>query len=190
MFTGKIIKLDDDLIYVGMGDGSFKEFQRVIIDFVPNIGDMVEIYENDDKTIILRTEVVDENSLSNLVQEPTVAPLQVANSGSKKFCPNCGSKDVKFDTFQETVSSSKIGSSISHTKQKGKGCLYWLLIGWWWWIIDIMLWIFLFPFRAIFALTRKKKYVTTTTNTSKITNEINYKTRCTCNSCGHSWNND
>lgn len=55
--------------------------------------------------------------------------------------------------------------------KKKKGWKYWLLGGW---IIDILSWIFLLFWRAIYAIFRKKTKI----ETQKI---------AICQNCGHSW---
>lgn len=106
-------------------------------------------------------------------------------------CPKCGSNHVSVRTFQETRGSVTTGRTMSKYREKGHGCLWWLLIGWWWWIVDLCLWIFLFVPRLILRLFtapfRKKKYVGTASTISTTVNHIGYKTICTCQNCGNTW---
>lgn len=44
MKTGKIIKITEDVVYIGYEDGSLKEISRSSIDFEPNLNDIVEVY--------------------------------------------------------------------------------------------------------------------------------------------------
>jgi len=78
-------------------------------------------------------------------------------------CPKCGSEDVNIEFVQEQT-----------MKQKRKGVIYWVLIGWWW---EPILWIFLTLPMLIIAIFRPTKY------------KIKTKSRKTaiCQSCGHSW---
>ena len=102
-------------------------------------------------------------------------------------CPKCNSENVTFQTFQEQAGSTTVTKTKSKYKEKRHGLLWWLCIGWWWWIVDLFMWIFVFPVKLILAATRKKKYKGKSTATSTTRNQISYKTVCTCQSCGHTW---
>ena len=106
-------------------------------------------------------------------------------------CPKCGSGNVSINTFQEDHGAVTTSRTVSKYKEKGHGCLWWLLIGWWWWIVDLFSWIFLFIPRLILHLFaspfRKKKYKGTSSTVSSTVRNITYKTICTCQNCGHSW---
>lgn len=78
-------------------------------------------------------------------------------------CPKCGSENVNVEMMQDI----KI-------KNKHKGVLYWLFIGWWWVFIK---WIFFTLPTLIIAIFKPKKQKVKTTN---------YK-MCVCQSCGNSW---
>lgn len=99
------------------------------------------------------------------------------------FCPNCKSENVKIESVQENLGSTEI--SNTKTKEKGRGIIWWLLIGWEWWIINAILWVLLFIPKALLRIGRKKKYVSKTT--TQTVNHIVYKTICTCQNCGKTW---
>lgn len=107
------------------------------------------------------------------------------------FCSKCGSENVDTQVFQENRGGSTITKTKSKYKEKGHGCLWWLIIGWWWWIVDLSLWVFFFFPRLILRLFatpfKKKKYNGSATSVSTTKNDIRYKTRAVCKSCGHSW---
>lgn len=102
-------------------------------------------------------------------------------------CPNCGSTSVAVQTFQENQGAVTTSYSKTKTKEKRHGLLWWLFIGWWWKIIDLFIWILFFPFRAVFHIGRRKKYVSRTRGTETTVNNIVYSTVCTCNNCGYVW---
>ena len=102
-------------------------------------------------------------------------------------CPKCGSANVDMQLHQENVGSSTVTKTKSKYKQKGHGLLWWLCIGWWWWMVDLILWIFAFPFPFLVQLFKRKKYAGKSTSVSSTRNEIAYKTICLCKSCGHNW---
>ena len=106
---------------------------------------------------------------------------------TKAVCPQCGSSNVSFQMFQENAGTTTVSKTKSKYKQKGHGLIWWLLIGWWWWIVDLCLWIFAFPIRAIFALTKKKKYKGNSTTVEQTINQVAYKTICLCGNCGNTW---
>ena len=97
-------------------------------------------------------------------------------------CPKCGSNNIDFQVQQETKTVTKTKSKY---REKGHGCLWWLMFGWWWWIIDLFLWIFLFLPRVLLHIGRKKKYVGGAKSVSK--DKVKYKTVCVCQTCGHNW---
>ena len=106
-------------------------------------------------------------------------------------CPKCGSSNVSVETFQENLGSVSTARTMSKYKEKGHGCLWWLLIGWWWWIVDLFTWIFLFIPRLILRLFsapfKKKKYVGRSSTVNSTVNRVEYKTICTCQNCGKTW---
>lgn len=105
-------------------------------------------------------------------------------------CPNCGSDDISIETFQENVGTTTVSNQKFRFKQKGHGILWWLLIGWWWWMIDLVLWICIFPVRLLAQIFKKKKYKGSATTVSQSINEVVYKKVFICHSCGHSWGED
>ncbi len=61
----KIINIDNDIVYIGSDDGSFQEVRLVDCAFKPNIGDLVNVFSNEFKTIVTK------------IEEPKpVAPIQ------------------------------------------------------------------------------------------------------------------
>ena len=74
-------------------------------------------------------------------------------------CKKCGSNNI---TMQ----------SVSEQSKKGRGCAYWLFIGWW---LEMILWIFLTLPRLLIALFMPKR-----------TKTKNY-TMAICQNCGRSW---
>lgn len=54
----KIIKIDGDVIFIGMDDGGIKEVRREDINFEPQLGNKVEIFETESSTIVSQKEEV------------------------------------------------------------------------------------------------------------------------------------
>ncbi len=52
----KIIKITGDIISIGTNEGGIKEVRTTDINFVPNVGDEVEIYETENNLIITKKE--------------------------------------------------------------------------------------------------------------------------------------
>lgn len=78
-------------------------------------------------------------------------------------CPKCGSEK----THSQIVTTTNI-------KNKGKGLVYWLIIGWW---LEPCLWLFLTIPKLIFELLGHKKQKIVQKNS----------TMFVCDNCGHSW---
>lgn len=55
----KIIKIEGDVILIGMENGTIKEVRREdCSNFIPNIGDIVELFNTETKVIVTKKEVV------------------------------------------------------------------------------------------------------------------------------------
>ena len=48
----KIIKIEDDLIFIGLDDGSIKKVNKSYCNFSPDINDEVEIYESESCIVV------------------------------------------------------------------------------------------------------------------------------------------
>ena len=56
-----IIKIEDDKVLIGTDDGGIKEVTNDSFGFTPAIGDEIEIFENNNRTLILKKEKAKEN---------------------------------------------------------------------------------------------------------------------------------
>ena len=103
------------------------------------------------------------------------------------FCPKCNSDNVRIESVQENLGST----SITRTKYKGPkkphGLLWKLFIGWWWWIVKLPFQLLLFPFIAIYKVFNRRGTALRSHGTTKSVNHIVYKTVCTCQNCGNTW---
>lgn len=187
----KIIKVVSDEIMVGMDDGSIKHIPKSNLEFAPQVGDIVEVYQENDKFVVFR-----ENTASTPTIKAQSAPVIPQTETPSQYtpprrtgtaCPKCGGFDIDIQTYQEHQGSTTVSHTSSTYKEKGHGCLWWLLFGWWWWMIDLMLWICFFPFKAIAALTRRKKYKGKSNTITHEHDNYGYRTVCTCRSCGYHW---
>lgn len=57
----KIIAIDENIITIGTDDGGIKEIRTTDINFAPKIGDAVEIFETELRTIVTKKEEKKEN---------------------------------------------------------------------------------------------------------------------------------
>lgn len=82
----KIIKINGDVVSIGTKEGGIKEVRTFDLNFVPSIGDEVEIYETENDLIVTkREEKKDNNSTSginiNVSNNQTNAqPMYIANN--------------------------------------------------------------------------------------------------------------
>ncbi len=60
----KILDVKNDIISIGMDDGGIKEVRTMDLNFVPHVGDEVEVFETETKTIVSKVEKKDENSIN------------------------------------------------------------------------------------------------------------------------------
>lgn len=70
----KIIKLDGENVTIGTDDGKVKEVKIYDIQFAPAVGDEVEIFESDGKTIVTKVEKEATNVNNNFYTQPPVKP--------------------------------------------------------------------------------------------------------------------
>lgn len=60
----KIIEITDTTVSIGMDDGSIKEVRFADCNFTPNIGDEVEIFSSEFRTIVQKKPVKEENTIN------------------------------------------------------------------------------------------------------------------------------
>lgn len=63
--NGRIIKITDDVVSIGTNDGGIKYVNLSDFTFRPSVGDEVEIFESDDKTIVTRPNTTSNPSKNN-----------------------------------------------------------------------------------------------------------------------------
>lgn len=56
MSMSKIIQINDDIVTVGMDNGSITEVRMCDLNFTPNVNDEVEVFQNETKTIVSKKE--------------------------------------------------------------------------------------------------------------------------------------
>lgn len=61
----KIIKIEDEIIFIGTNDGGVKEVRSSDVHFTPVVGDEVEVFENENNLIITKKEAPKENTSAN-----------------------------------------------------------------------------------------------------------------------------
>ena len=63
MNTYKVIKIEETLIYLGKDDGTLLKVEQTSFNFVPQLGDIVEVYQSEEIYIISKksSEVLTEN---------------------------------------------------------------------------------------------------------------------------------
>ena len=54
MNTYKVIKIEETLIYLGKDDGTLLKVEQTSFNFVPQLGDMVEVYQSEENYIITK----------------------------------------------------------------------------------------------------------------------------------------
>ena len=101
------------------------------------------------------------------------------------FCPKCRSENVKIESVQENLGTTSI-SETKYKMKKGHGFIWWLLIGWWWSLLKIAFWPIIAIPRAIFRV-GNRGVIGKSTGATESVNHIVYKTICTCQNCGKTW---
>ena len=57
MTKGKIIKITEEIITIGMDNGTIKEVRRCDLDFTPKLEDLVDVFEDKDQIIVTRRNI-------------------------------------------------------------------------------------------------------------------------------------
>lgn len=82
----RIIKIDNDIISIGMNDGGIKEVRMADMNFIPNIGDEVEVYETENNLIVAKKEEKRENASNSGINinvsnnQANTTPMYIANN--------------------------------------------------------------------------------------------------------------
>lgn len=85
----KIIKIDGDIIFIGMDDGGIKEVRREDINFDPQLGNKVEIFETESSTIVSqKEEVQDKKEEPQDKKEGKDIYINVNNTNQNTGLPN------------------------------------------------------------------------------------------------------
>ena len=80
----KIIKIDGEMVQIGTDDGGIKSARLSDINFFPNIGDEVEVYESNEKIIVTKTNkgkggIIDSITINNEANNGPYIPDIVIN---------------------------------------------------------------------------------------------------------------
>lgn len=65
MNTYKVIKIEGQIIYLGKTDGSLLEIERKYFDFLPEVGEEVEVFGTDGNYIITRKLMINSDTPDN-----------------------------------------------------------------------------------------------------------------------------
>lgn len=65
MNTYKVIKIEGQIIYLGKADGSLLEIERKYFDFLPEVGEEVEVFGTDGNYISNRKLTTNSNNSNN-----------------------------------------------------------------------------------------------------------------------------
>lgn len=82
----RIIKINNDIVFIGMNDGGIKEVRMADMSFIPNIGDEVEVYETENNLIVAKKEEKRENASNSGINinvsnnQANTTPMYIANN--------------------------------------------------------------------------------------------------------------
>lgn len=82
----KIVKIEDQIIYIGMDNGSIKEVRKSDLNFEPYVGDELEVYETENNLIVTKKQEKKDVSRSEGINinvnnsNQAGAPVYVANN--------------------------------------------------------------------------------------------------------------
>ncbi len=82
----KIIKINGDVVSIGTKEGGIKEVRTSDLNFVPSVGDEVEIYETENDLIVTKKEEKKDNNSSSGINinvsnnQTSSQPMYIANN--------------------------------------------------------------------------------------------------------------
>ena len=92
----KIIKIEDDRVLIGLDNGGLKEVTKDAFGYTPSVGDNVEVFENENRTIVFKKEINEKPiettpapssginiNVNNSVETPPQPVAAVASSSTK-----------------------------------------------------------------------------------------------------------
>ena len=86
----KIIKIDGDIISIGTNEGGIREVRTTDVNFTPNVGDEVEIFETEGNVIVTKKEVKPEPEKSQTQQVNPNGGININVSNNQNTAPNYG----------------------------------------------------------------------------------------------------
>ena len=79
----RILKFDDDFVYLSHPDGRLKKIDRTLFDFDIKLGDRIDVYQDGDLTVVTPAEVQTDLSLEgDTVIDYTLHGLELVGSYS------------------------------------------------------------------------------------------------------------
>lgn len=82
---GKILKIESGNVYVGADDGSVKSVELGQLNFAPNVGDIVEIYESQNEIFILKVNDGQYRTNLNGTAENGSVQININNNNEQKI---------------------------------------------------------------------------------------------------------
>lgn len=147
---GKIIKIENDIITVGNEDGSLTEVRVDDCNFNPNVGDEVNIFSSENKSVCVKAEPKKEekSDIADMVKSGGININLTQNQGSNNVGPvpegpyyNVGSKHAvnKIPYVLFAILLGNIGVHKFYAGKPGQGVIY-LLFCWTWipWLIGVI----------------------------------------------------
>lgn len=133
----KILKIDNDIVSVGNDDGSLTEIRVSDCNFNPNVGDSVNLFTSENKTICIKVEPEKENKagIEDIIKNGginiNVNQTQGSNNGTPDVYYNVGSKHAvnKIPYILWAILLGGLGAHKFYAGKAGQGILY-LLFCW------------------------------------------------------------
>ena len=119
----KILEITENMISIGMEDNSIKEVRPVDLNFVPHIGDEVEIFETETRTIVQKKEPAQKQQLpeggihinvENTQQTPAAASTVVVSGKVVNKAVCCVLALLLGGVGAHKFYAGKIGSGIAY----------------------------------------------------------------------------
>lgn len=112
----KILEITENIISIGMEDNSIKEVRPVDLNFIPHIGDEVEVFETETRTIVQKKEPVQkqqmpEGGIHINVENTQVLPQHLPSLSAEKLSTKLSIVSLRCCWAVSVFTNSMLGKS-------------------------------------------------------------------------------
>lgn len=99
----KILEINEDVVSIGLSNGSLIEVRKIDLNFEPRIGDYVEVFQNEAKTTVILSDLKEKINSSQNQQEGNGVNIHINNDHSNNLGAN-----------HANIASGKVVSKVTY----------------------------------------------------------------------------